>query len=238
MKKFNDYIYYMMHDDNNDEPYLFYIKGNRFSLQIDAGNSPKSYKQFEDLLEEEGLKKPDLLVLTHWHWDHTFGLTSAKCPVIASDKTQEYLKDVLTWSWNEEDMLQRIKEKKDIEFCYEKMHVEYPDISKISTRLADIVIDSKTTIDLGDIICELIPHDSPHTRDALFINIPVLKVLIGGDGEYEDYYDNDSKYDRSRLRDFIMFIEDIDFEYYLHGHDGLFLTKKELLEKMKGALNE
>lgn len=52
MKKFNDYIYYMMHDDNNDEPYLFYIKGNRFSLQIDAGNSPKSYKQFEDLLEE------------------------------------------------------------------------------------------------------------------------------------------------------------------------------------------
>ena len=55
MKKFNDYIYYMMHDDNNDEPYLFYIKGNRFSLQIDAGNSPKSYKQFEDLLEEEGL---------------------------------------------------------------------------------------------------------------------------------------------------------------------------------------
>ena len=98
MKKFNDYIYYMMHDDNNDEPYLFYIKGNRFSLQIDAGNSPKSYKQFEKLLEEEGLKKPDLLVLTHWHWDHTFGLTSAKCPVIASNKTQEYLKDVLTWS--------------------------------------------------------------------------------------------------------------------------------------------
>ena len=43
----------MMHDDNNDEPYLFYIKGNRFSLQIDAGNSPKSYKQFEKLLEEE-----------------------------------------------------------------------------------------------------------------------------------------------------------------------------------------
>ena len=35
-----------------------------------------------------------------------------------------------------------------------------------------------------------------------------------------------------------MFIEDIDFEYYLHGPDGLFLTKKELLEKMKGALNE
>ena len=117
------------------------------------------------------------------------------------------------------------------------MHVEYPDISKISTRLADIVIDSKITIDLGDIICELIPHDSPHTRDALFIYIPVLKVLIGGDGEYEDYYDNDSKYDRSRVRDFIMFVEGIDFEYYLHGHDGLYLTKKELLEKMRGALN-
>ena len=51
------------------------------------------------------------------------------------------------------------------------------------------------------------------------------------------FYDNDSKYDRSRVRDFIMFVEGIDFEYYLHGHDGLYLTKKELLEKMRGALN-
>ena len=94
MKKFSDYIYYMMHDDNNDEPYLFYIKGTKFSLQIDAGNSPKSYKQFEELLEEEGLKKPDLLVLTHWHWDHTFGLISAKCPVIASNKNGKSTEDV------------------------------------------------------------------------------------------------------------------------------------------------
>ena len=29
-----------------------------------------------------------------------------------------------------------------------------------------------------------------------------------------------------------------EVHYYLHGHDGLYLTKKELLEKMKGALNE
>ena len=40
-----------------------------------------------------------------------------------------------------------------------------------------------------------------------------------------------------RVRDFIMFVEGIDFEYYLHGHDGLYLTKKELLEKMRETLN-
>lgn len=34
-----------------------------------------------------------------------------------------------------------------------------------------------------------------------------------------------------------MFVEGIDFEYYLHGHDNLYLTKKELLEKMREALN-
>ncbi len=236
MNKFSDRIYYMMHDDTNDEPYLFYIKGDRFSIQIDAGNSPKSFEMFEKIQEKENLDKPSLLVLTHWHWDHTFGLVSAKCPILATNKTQEYLKDVQSWKWTEEAMQERIKNKKDIPFCYEKMHVEYPDISKIKTRLADIVIDSKVSIDLGGISCELIPHDSPHTRDALFIYIPSEKVLIGGDGEYEDYYDNDSKYDLSRLRDFIAFVSSIDFEYYLHGHDDLYLTKQQLLDKMSSHL--
>ncbi len=236
MNKFSERIYYMMHDDTNDEPYLFYIKGDRFSIQIDAGNSPNSFRKFEEIQEKEHLEKPSLLVLTHWHWDHTFGLVSAKCPVLATKKTQEYLNEVHNWKWTEEAMQERIKQKKDILFCYEKMHVEYPDISKIQTRRADIVIDSTVSIDLGGITCKLIPHDSPHTRDALFIYIPSEKVLIGGDAEYEDYYDNDSKYDLSRLRDFISFVSSIDFEYYLHGHDDLYLTKQQLLDKLNTHL--
>ncbi len=236
MNKFNEHIYYMMHDDRNDEPYLFYIKGDKLSLQVDAGNSPHSFQMFEHEQQSLGLKKPDLLVLTHWHWDHTFGLKEVKCPVIATKKTQEYLLAVKKWEWTEEAMKERLEKNLDIEFCYEKMHIEYPDISKIETGLADIIIGNEMEIDLGGITCKLIPHDSPHTRDALFIYLEQEQILIGGDAEYEDYYDYDSKYDPIRLKDFISFIESLSFEYYLHGHDGIYLTKKELLDKLYNGL--
>lgn len=53
MNKFSERIYYMMHDDANDEPYLFYIKGDRFSIQIDVGNSPASFKSLKKYKEKK-----------------------------------------------------------------------------------------------------------------------------------------------------------------------------------------
>ena len=83
MKKITDHIYYMDADAQTDQPFVYYIRGSRFSLQIDAGNSRRSYHRFLHELNELHLPQPDLLVLTHWHWDHTFGLCAASCPAIS-----------------------------------------------------------------------------------------------------------------------------------------------------------
>ena len=83
MRQITEHIYCMDADAETDQPFIFLIQGQRFSLLADTGNSPENYRKFLRELNEAGLKEPDLAVLTHWHWDHTFGACAAECPVEA-----------------------------------------------------------------------------------------------------------------------------------------------------------
>ena len=41
---------------------------------IDAGNSEEHAQLFLEMLKEQNVSNPDFVALTHWHWDHIFGL--------------------------------------------------------------------------------------------------------------------------------------------------------------------
>lgn len=236
MEKFSDRIFFTPHNDDTDEPYLYFIKGDRYSLQVDTGNSPASCRKFLEEAEEKGLGRPDLAALTHWHWDHTFGITACPVPVIASKLTGDKLRTVMGWEWTEKAMRERLHTGEDIPFCYEKMHCEYKDIAEIQTGVPDIEFSGTLTIDLGGCTAILEQRDSTHTRDSVFIRIPEEGVLIGGDAEYEDYYDNNSMYDPERLRSMIDYLDKTDFKWYLRGHDDAACSKKEILDKLRTAL--
>ncbi len=229
MLQINERIYYSLNDEKTDQPFVYYIKGNKLSLQIDAGNSPEKYYQFLKEAKELGLKKPDLLILTHWHWDHTFGMCAAEAVTIACKKTNEQLKAMSKWSWDEASMKERLINGQEIEFCDTCIKEQYPDTTKIKVVAADIEFEEQLVIDLGGVTAYIINHDSPHTRDSVFIYLPELKVLIAGDGEYEDYY-LDGKYNKNRVKDYISFLNNLEFDYYLRGHDVHSVTKKEILE--------
>ena len=175
--------------DNNpetDQPYVYLIHGSKFNLQIDAGNSPENYHKFLSEVKELGLKEPKLLAITHWHWDHTFGMVACNVPMIASVKTNEYLMKAKNWKWTEEAMHDRLKTGEDIQFCYDCMHKQYSDIGTIQVCHADITFDSEIEIDLGDIHVKGIQIDTPHTRDAVLYYVEEEKIVIAADAEYEE----------------------------------------------------
>ena len=74
-------------------------------------------------------------------------------------------------------------------------------------------------LNLGDVTARLIHLDSPHTGDAVLIYLPEDKALIGGDCDV-DYYINHGKFNINRLKSFASFLQSLNFEYYLKGHDG------------------
>ena len=74
LERLTERIWVYPYEEERDRPNLNYIRGDRWSLAVDAGHSESHVREFYQALEDEGLPMPELTVLTHWHWDHTFGM--------------------------------------------------------------------------------------------------------------------------------------------------------------------
>ena len=58
-------IWVYPYEEERDRPNLSYIRGDRWSLTVDAGHSADHTAAFYRALEEAGLPLPELTVLTH-----------------------------------------------------------------------------------------------------------------------------------------------------------------------------
>ena len=235
--RFSDRVWYLPGEHETDRPYLYYIKGDACSAVIDAGNSQAHVEKFYRLLKEANLPLPRYTLITHWHWDHTFGLPFIGGTSVATARTNEKLREVMTWEWNDDAMNEREKTGEDIPFCNQCIRVEYADLSQIRVCEAHRSISAPQTLDLGGISLQLIPRDSTHSRDALFVYIPQESMLIVGDADCKDYYDNFSKYNKERLEEMIAFFESLEYEHHVLGHDEP-LTKAAALEELREALQD
>lgn len=200
LKKLSNRIYISDFDSSNDRPRLGYIKGSRFNIMIDAGNSPAHFNQFIDECNTLGLSKPDYILLTHWHWDHVFGLADTTIPVICSTLTQVKLEEMSQWKWDDTSMKQRLINGDDIEFCDINMRIEYQDCTQIKVRKADIVFNDEIEIDCGDITCIMKMVDNDHAPDSCIIYIKEEKTLFLGDIISEDYHHGEAHYTNDKFK--------------------------------------
>lgn len=195
---------------------------------IDAGNSSKHVQEFYKAILEKGLVKPHLTAITHWHWDHTFGMNAIEGITIANVRTNNKLEEMKTWKWTDEAIKERISQGVDIEFGEIHMRREYEKLENIQVVTADLVFDQKLSLDLGGISAELFLVESPHSNDAVFIYIPKEKVVFIGDSTSEDFY-NDNFLDKGKLESLIATLESIECNYCLLGHAEP-LKKHDLLD--------
>jgi hypothetical protein len=150
--------------------------------------------------------------------------------------TKNKLKEVSKWKWTKEEMKKRELNGEDIPFCNECILLEYPDLDEIEVVSTDIVIDTNTSLSLGGITVELMPRESTHTKDSLFVYLPSEKALIVQDSDCEDFYNNDY-YDPTILKNMIRFFESLDYEKHLLGHAHP-EDKEYALKRLKAVLSE
>ena len=220
LKKFSERIYYLPAEERTDRPILGYIRGDKYSLAVDAGNSSDHVEKFYRELKASGLRLPDFTIISHWHWDHSFGMHAVSGKTIASYLTNEKLAEVKNWRWTDEAMSKRLNTGEDIEMCDWCIRLEYPDRSKIKVVTASIEFTGAVTIDLGGVCCEVREFVSSHSIDSVLVHIPEERIVFIGDAESGDYYDNNGEYDKGRLQEMIKTLGEIDIDTIMPGHDG------------------
>lgn len=247
--KYSDRVRILDKDDATDRPCLGYIKGSRHAMMIDAGTSPRHVALFMEALAVEDLPRPDFAGITHWHWDHSFGMCALDATTIATELTNTRLKEMGRYEWTDEAMRQRLLNGEEIKFCDINLRLEYAGaLGSISVVPADIVFTDKLVVDLGDITCECYHTGGPHSEDSAAFFVPEEKLLFIGDGAGKDLYGLDWDYDPEhpeqlgeilgalpfdpeKLRPYVAFLQSIPFTHCVLGHAGV-LTREELLSDL------
>ena len=211
-------VYILPFDSHRDRPNLGYIHGEKYSVLVDAGNSAAHLNAMLDAIDEAGLPKPEVALITHWHWDHTFGMHAFFGTTMTHAKTNEILEGITQWQWTPEAMAERLKTGEECEFCDTHMKIEYDNISVIKVVRADIEFDGNLSLNLGNVTVEVTPIANPHSNDGAVVFVQEDKVLFAGDADTGDFYELDGGYDADKFYDYIETVDKIPYETYIHGH--------------------
>ena len=220
LNQLTERIFYLEHEAEADRPMLAYVKGDKWSLAVDAGYSSFQVQDFYEAIEEVHFKKPDFTVITHWHYDHTFGMHAIDGISIAHDKTNEFLKEQQEKA-KDAGYIETLK-KEDVYF-----RKEYCGQNKLNIVLSDLSFSDKMTLDLGGITARIFHAVSPHSEDTVCVYVPEEKVLFLGDSTSEDFFNN-GYMDKDKLNSLIQTIQSVDCDYCMLSHCEP-LRKEELL---------
>lgn len=236
LEQLTEHVYYLPHDAATDRPVLGYVRGQHYAVAIDAGNSQKHVLKFYDALAGVGFALPAVTAITHWHWDHTFGMHAVEGKTVVCGKTQQKLREVAQWAWSEEAMAQRLQTGQEIEFCDTNIRLEYPDRTEVKVVPGDVVFEGRLTLELGGVQCILLEVPSPHTQDCTLVLVPQDKVLFVADADCEDFY-HGAVWQPDRLAAYLAAIRGLDFAYYVLGH-APYESKADAVARLETQLAE
>lgn len=214
------------------EPSIGYIKGDNYSVMIDAGNSPAQVEKFFQDLKTNNLPYPKYIILTHHHWDHSFGAYYTNLPVVATAKCAKYLESMNSWNWDYYSMEDRVRKGIDLEFSYNIIKKIYSNTEDIKVKTVDLEVTENITFNLGNIEVVCINNDNSHSDDAFLIYIPKEKIIFIGDSHSKNYETVPMSFNKIKLKEYINLIKKIAFDYAIPGH-GNIISKEQLIELLE-----
>ena len=173
LERLTNRIWYFPAEEERDRPILGYIRGDKWSLAVDAGHSAAHTAAFYDALRKENLPLPQLTVLTHWHWDHSFGLHAIHGLSLANALTNRHLTD----------FRKRMEKNGPEEFFAldESIRREYAGNRPVRVIPADLEFTEEMLLEAGNCPIRVFQAIAPHTDDSTLIFVPGEKVLFLGD---------------------------------------------------------
>ena len=217
-KQLTNHIWYQTPVSETDRPIVAVITGDERNLVIDAGNSSRHAALFVDEMEQQGLGKPDLVALTHWHWDHVFGMKQMAVPTIATNRTVDEMRKMMDYDWSDEALAERIQQGIEIPFCADAIKLEFGPTRDIELVLPTIRFTGELEIDLGGVTCLLRQVENDHSPGSALVFVPQDRVLFLGDAMYADIFSAKWNYTVEQTTRLLDVIAEYDADYYVWSH--------------------
>ena len=206
-------------DDRSDRPALGAIRGTRGTLVVEGGASVAHLGAFAAELAARGRPPVVGIVLTHWHWDHSFGSAAIDAPVIAHADTAAELAVQAAYDWSDDALDQRVRDGREIAFCAEFLRVELPDRSDLEIVLPSESFTGRHTVDLGSVRAEVVHVGGDHAADSCAVHVPGDDVLFLGDCLYQRLYAPEPLLTVAGVRELVDRVERFPVAVAVEGHD-------------------
>ena len=210
LQKIGSHTWVYLFDSIKDRPNLGYIRGENMAIAVDAGHSSSHVEDFYRALEDEMLPLPDLTVITHWHWDHTFGMHAVHGRTAARPETNVHLKQIMEKMNRERDFAADFLKSDP---CIRR---EYAGGLPLVVVPAQEEITDGSLIELGGVRAQLLYAESPHTEDALLVYVPDDRVVFIGDAQLGEFPSWRMDYDK--LQSLESQILSLDVKTVVDGH--------------------
>jgi len=230
LNRISTHVYWLAPDATTDRPTLGAIVGKQATLMVDAGNSPAHANLFLGELAKLDLATPKYVVLTHWHWDHIFGVSTFDVPIFAYEETQRVIEEMAQLDWSDEALDQRVEEGAEIEFCRDMIKAEWPDRTNLRLKSPDVSFASQLEFNLGGVRCQVKHVGGDHAADSSIVYIPDDNIVFLSDCLYEDLHHGPRNYTSQKLFPLIDEIMSYSADYYVWGHNPEPMPKIEMIE--------
>ena len=223
LQRISEHVWILPFNSFKDRPNLGYVLGDEKALAVDAGHSSSHVEDFYDAIQSEGLLLPQLTVITHWHWDHSFGMHAVNGETLARIETNNKLKEIKAEMDADPDRARRFLSSDPT------IRREYAGGVPLKVVPADRLVVEDQSIDLGGVVVELRQSVSPHTDDALLVYVPGDRVLFVGDaqlGEFPSW-----RMDWDKLAALADTVRKLDVDVVIDGHWRPY-TKEQFLSEI------
>ncbi|MGG1661622.1 MBL fold metallo-hydrolase [Brevibacillus sp. NRS-1366] len=231
--RLNEHILYLPANHETDRPILAAISGSNRTLLLDAGNSFAHASLFLKELSAYDLPRMEMVALTHWHWDHIFGLAGMNLPSISHVLTKHEMEKLADLEWTDAALDQRVQDGTEISFCAEMIKKEFPGSLRngISITLPTLVFEDKLEIDLGNVTCILQHVGGDHAHDSTVLYVNEAKTLFLGDCLAPDIYARQRNYSPDAFLALLEKIDGFDADTYVESH-GVPMPKSQFQQEM------
>ncbi|HEY3345855.1 MAG TPA: MBL fold metallo-hydrolase [Anaerolineaceae bacterium] len=249
LQSYTPRVFWSLPDPLYDRPIMGAVVGERGTLIVEGGASPAHTAEFLAALGawvDLGAHPARFAALTHWHWDHVFGLGALNLPTLAHRETHRRIAGMARLDWRDAALDRRVAAGEETPFIstHLKLEMTNEERGRLVIALPDLIFDDRVEVDLGGITCQVIHVGGDHSPDSTVIFIPEERIVFLGDCLYSGFCPDGFTYTESRLFPLLDTLTALDAEIYLLAHlptpfsRAEFAAEASLLKRLSAAAAE